>query len=109
MAEAYLNNQKDYILKRKYSFNTTQVGNKYMLVNSNNEYCGTLKVISEEFIPFKELKPEIVDYKLAGYKTFLEYKKHLYQDYNEDGKRLKEEFTEDSLLVYLKVKVLERF
>lgn len=109
MAEAYLNNQKDYILKRKYYFNTTQVGNKYMLVNLNNEYCGTLEVISEEFIPFKELKPEMVDYKLAGYKTFLEYKKHLYQDYNEDGKRLKEEFTEDSLLVYLKVKVLERF
>lgn len=35
IAEAYLSGQKDYFLKRKYSFNTeTQVGNRYMLVNS---------------------------------------------------------------------------
>ncbi|MCI8467800.1 MAG: hypothetical protein HFI08_06425 [Bacilli bacterium] len=110
IAEAYLNGQKDYILQRKYSFNNeTQVGKKYILVNSNSEYCGTLEVISEEFIPFKELKAEKVNYKMAGYKTFLDYKKHLYDDYREDGKMFDEEFTEDSLLIYLRVKVLERF
>ena len=85
------------------------MGKKYILVNSNSEYCGTLEVISEEFIPFKELKAEKVNYKMAGYKTFLDYKKHLYDDYREDGKMFDEEFTEDSLLIYLRVKVLERF
>ena len=110
IAEAYLNGQKDYILKRKYSFDKkTQVGDRYMVVNANNEYCGTLEVISEEFIPFKELKDEMVDYKFAGYKTFLEYQKHLYQDYLESAKMFQEEFTEESLLTYLKVKVLEKF
>lgn len=110
MAEAYISGKKDYILKRKYSFSKkTEAKNRYMVVNNDNEYCGTLEVISEEFIPFKELKAEMVDYKLAGYKTFLEYKEHLYHEYYEDGKMYKEEFTEDSLLTYLKVKVLEKF
>lgn len=110
ITEAYLNGKKDYILKRKYSFSkNTEVGNKYMVVNANNEYCGTLEIISEESIPFKDLKKEMVDYKLAGYKTFLEYKKHLYHDYHKDGEMFQEEFTKDSLLIYLKVKVLERF
>ena len=110
IADAYLNGRKNYILSRKYSFDEKKnVGNRYMVVNSDNEYCGTLEVISEEFIPFKDLKAEMVDYKLAGYKTFLAYKEHLYHDYEERGKMYKEEFTEDSLLIYLKVKVLERF
>ena len=55
------------------------------------------------------MKAEKVNYKMAGYKTFLDYKKHLYDDYREDGKMFDEEFTEDSLLIYLRVKVLERF
>jgi len=38
----------------------------------------------------------MVNYKLAGYKTFLDYKDHLYNDYLEKC----------SLLIYLKVKVL---
>lgn len=110
ISEAYLSGKKDYILSRKYSFDKkTQVGKHYMVVNPDNEYCGTLEVISEEFIPFKELKAEMVDYKLAGYETFLEYQEHLYHDYHEDGKTFKEEFTEDSLLIYLKVNVLEKF
>ena len=67
--------------------------------------CIRDRVISEEFIPFKELKAEMVDYKLAGYKTFLEYKKHLYQDYQERAKMFQEEFTEESLLTYLKWKL----
>ncbi len=110
VAEAYLSGKKDYILSRKYSFDKkTEVGRRYMVVNPDNEYCGTLEVISEEFLPFKDLKAEMVDYKLAGYKTFLDYKEHLYRDYQKDGKLFQEEFTEDSLLIYLKVKVLERF
>lgn len=51
----------------------------------------------------------MVDYKLEGYKTFLEYKKHLYQDYQKRAKMIQEEFTEESLITYLKVKVLEKF
>lgn len=110
IAEAYLSGMKNYVLKRNYSFSQdTEIGNKYMVVNKNNEYCGTLEVVSEEFLPFKDLKAEMVDYKLAGYKTFLDYKEHLYHDYQEKGKMFKEEFQEDSLLIYLKVKVLERF
>lgn len=107
IAEAYLNGKKNYILRRKYYFDDeTKIGDKFMVVNTNNEYCGTLEVISEEFLPFKDLKAEMVDFKLAGYKTFKDYKEHLYQAYQE---RDKEEFTEDSLLIYLKVKVLEKF
>lgn len=110
IAQAYLNGKKNYILNRKYSFDkTSSVGNRYMLVNPNNEYCGTLEVIDEQFIPYRDLKEEMVDYKLAGYKTFSEYKKHLYREYKEDGKIFQEEFTEDSLLIYLTVKVLEVF
>lgn len=108
IALAYLSGKKDYILKRKYHFRqNTEVGNRYLLVNENNQYCGALEVIREEFIPFKDLKADMVDYKLMGYKTFLEYKEH--QDYCEKSKMFHEEFTEDSLLLYLKVKVLERF
>lgn len=51
----------------------------------------------------------MVDYKIAGYKTFKEYKEHLLEEYQEEGKLFQEEFREDSLLVYLKVKVLEKF
>lgn len=110
VSDAYLSGKKDYILRRKYSFHDdTEVGNRYMLVNASNEYCGVLEVISEEFIPFKELKKDMVDYKLAGYKSFKEYKEHLYNDYQERGKMVNEEFTEDSLLIYLKVKVLKKF
>ncbi len=109
-AEAFLTGQKDYILKRKYSFDKKEeIGNCYMVVNMDNEYCGTLEVVREEIFPFKELKPEMVNYKLAGYKTFLEYKEYLYQKYQESAKMYQEEFTEDSLLSYLKVKVLEKF
>ena len=110
VAEAYLSGQKKYILTRKYSFDKkTEIGKRYLIVNMDNEYCGTLEVIKEEFFPFKELKAEMVNYKLSGYKTFLEYKNHLYQDYQERAKIFHEEFTEDSLLCYLKVKVLEKF
>ena len=81
VTEAYLNGKKDYILRRKYTFHKeTEVGNRYMVVNPENEYCGTLEVISEEFISFKDLKASKVDYKLTGYKTFLDYKEHLYQE-----------------------------
>lgn len=110
IADTYFNGNMNYILKRKYCFDKkTEVGNKYLVINSNNEYCGTLEVTSEEFLSLKDLKAEMVDYKLAGYKTFEEYKKHLYHTYQEKGKMLQEEFTEDSLLSYLKVKVLEKF
>ncbi len=110
IADAYLNGEKDYILNRKYSFDKkTNVGIRFMLENENNEYCGTLEVISEEFVPFKDLKEEMVDYKLAGYKTFSDYKEHLYNKYLDDERIYQEKFSEDSLLVYLKVKVLEKF
>lgn len=110
IAEAYINGKKDYIIDRKYSFRKSkEIGKRFMVVNSDNEYCGTLEIISEEQIPFKDLKEEMVDYKLAGYKTFSEYKKHLYDDYRESGKIYNEEFTEDSLISYSKVKVLEKF
>lgn len=110
IAEAYVNGKKDYILMRKYYFNEdTEVGNRYMVADHNNEYLGTLEVISEEILPFKDLQAKMVDYKLAGYKNFKEYKDHLYKDYTERGKYYKEEFNEDSLLIYLKVKVLEKF
>lgn len=110
ITEAYLSGKKDYILKRNYSFDrSTAVGSRYLIVNPNNEYCGTLEVIGEKLISFKDLKEEMVDYKLAGYKTFSEYKKHLYRDYRKRGNILQEEFTEESILIYLKVKVLEKF
>lgn len=110
VSEAYVEGKKDYILMRKYYFDKdSEVGNRYMVVDNNNEYVGSLEVISEEIIPFKDLKAKMVDYKLAGYKTFKEYKDHLYNEYSERGKYYKEEFNEDSLLIYLKVKVLEKF
>lgn len=110
MAEAYLNGTKDYVLERKYSFSKySRIGRKYLLVNSDNKYCGALEVISEEEIAFKDLNEEMVNYKLAGFKSFKEYKKHLYDDYKDRGKIIEEEFTENSILIYLKVKVLEKF
>lgn len=110
IAEAYINGKKDYIIKVKYSFdNETKVGRKYLVVNEDNRYVGSLEVISEEYISFKDLKEDMVDYKLAGYRSFKDYKQHLFYDYKEIGNIYQEEFKDDSLLIYLKVKVLEKF
>ena len=43
------------------------------------------------------------------HENYNQYKEHLQQEYLEDSKFYGEEFTENSLLVYLKIKVLEKF
>ena len=51
----------------------------------------------------------MVNYKLAGFNSFKEYKENLYNEFNSECKSFNEEFTKDSLIIYDKLEVVEKF
>lgn len=102
-------NEIEYLIYRKYGFNFTQVGIKYLVSDKSGNYRATIEIIEEKIIKFKELKANMIDYKKRGYKTFREYKDFLYNKYKDTGAIFNETFSEDSLISYEKFKVLEIF
>lgn len=51
----------------------------------------------------------MVDYKLAGFKNFKEYKNSLYNDFKDECDTYNEEFNDESLIIYVKLEVIEKF
>ena len=74
VANAIINDEKNYKIYIKYPFSSSKLNEKFLVVNTNYEYLGIVKVIKEDIIKFKDLKENMVDYKLAGFKNFNEYK-----------------------------------
>lgn len=51
----------------------------------------------------------MVDYKLAGFKNFNEYKDSMFKDFKEECEAYDEKFTKESLISYVKLEVVEKF
>lgn len=109
VANAIINGEKDYKIYIKHSFSSSKLNEKFLVVNTNYEYLGIVKVIKEDIIKFKDLEENMVDYKLAGFKNFNEYKNSMFKDFKEECEAYDEEFTEDSLISYVKLEVVEKF
>lgn len=109
VAEAIINGKKDYKLYVKHPFSAPILNEKFLVLNSKHEYTGIVKVIKEEYIKFKDLKEDMVDYKLAGFKNFKEYKNSLYNDFKDECNAYDEEFNDESLIIYVKLEVVEKF
>ena len=83
-------------------------GTKY-LVSYDGKYLGIVQVVDEKVIKFKDLSEDMVNYKLAGFKSFEEYKNNMKKEFIENGKIYNEEFTDESLVCYETLKVIEKF
>lgn len=109
VANAIINGEKDYKIYIKYPFSSSKLNEKFLVVNTNYEYLGIVKVIKEDIIKFKDLKENMVDYKLAGFKNFNEYKDSMFKDFKEECEAYDEKFTKESLISYVKLEVVEKF
>lgn len=104
--DAILNGKISY---RIFRYCGSRKNHKYFLVDNEENYYGVIEFFEEEKIKFKDIKENIVEYKVRGYKTFKEYKNKLYNDFLEDSKWFKEVFNENSEVLYAKFKVIEKF
>ena len=109
VANAIINGEKDYKIYIKHPFSSSKLNEKFLVVNTNYEYLGIVKVIKEDIIKFKDLKENMVDYKLAGFKNFNEYKDSMFKDFKEECEAYDEKFTKESLISYVKLEVVEKF
>ncbi len=108
VAKSILNGEKDYAIKVKYSFSEPSK-NKKSLIICNGTFIGVVENQSEEVIKFKDLKEEMVNFKLLGFKSFKEYKNNLKQEFKEESIMYNEKFTEESEIYYIKLKTIETF
>lgn len=109
VANAIINGEKDYKIYIKHPFSSSKLNEKFLVVNTNYEYLGIVKVIKEDIIKFKDLKENMVDYKLAGFKNFNEYKDSMFKDFKEECEAYDEKFTKESLISYVKLEIVEKF
>lgn len=108
IANAIITGKKNYRIYIQHSFSSSRLNEKYFIINSNYDYIGIVQIVSEEIIKFNELKESMVDYKLAGFKNFKDYKNNLLKEFKEECKLLSEDFTEDSLIKYVNLKVIKK-
>ena len=108
VVNAILSGTKDYLIYVQYSFSSSKLHDKFLLIDSNHKYLGAIEIVSEKIIPFKELKSNMINYQLAGFKNFNEYKDNLLNEFIEESKCFNELFTEDSLIKYTKIKVIKK-
>ena len=108
-ANSIINGKKDYIIFLKHIFTESKLNEKLLIIDDNYKYKGIIEIIKEEEIKLKDLKEDMVDYKSKGFNNFKEYKDKLYNDYKEQAKEYNEEFNNDSLIIYAKIKVIEKF
>lgn len=103
---AYLSGKKQEFISPLYSFHSSDIHQKYFLIDEEYNYLAILEIIEEIKIPFNELNEEIVYYDKTKYKTFLEYKKELKKYFKEDFKDFNEgNFTENSIVLIEKLKI----
>ncbi len=108
IANAIINGQKNYHIYIHHPFSSSRLNEKFLVINSNLEYLGIAKIISEEIIKFSDLKENMVEYKLAGFKNFKDYKNNLLKQFQKESKSYSEQFTEDSLINYVKLEVIKK-
>lgn len=108
IAKAIINGEKDYLININYSFSELTKNKKY-LVSYDDEFLGIVQTYSEEIIKFKDLKEEMVNYKLTCFKSFQDYKNDMKEKFEKDAKVYNEEFTDESLIGYVKLKVIKNF
>ena len=101
-----LDGHKDYMIFRR---NHPIKGNKYFIVDDEENYYCLIEFIADEKIQFKNINNEAVNYKGEGYKSFKAYKDNLYKNFFEDAKQCKEEFNEDSEVLYAKFRIITKF
>lgn len=106
IAKSILNGEKDYLVKAKYSFSEPSK-NKKCLIICNETFFGVVEIQSEVVIKFKDLKEEMINYKLLDFKSFKEYKNNLKQEFKEESKIYNEKFTDESEIYYIKLNVID--
>lgn len=99
---AYLSGEKQEFISPLYSFHSSNLHQKYFLVDEEYNYLSILEIAKEIKIPFKDLTDKIIYYDKTKYKTFLEYKRELkeyFKDFDEGN------FTENSYILIEKLKI----
>ena len=108
MVYAIISKEKDYEIYVNYPFSRSRVGEKILISDSDGYRCA-IKVISEEIMPFDKLSSDMVNYKLGGFNSFLEYKNSLFLKFVEDAKIFNEIFNNESMISYVKFEVIDKF
>lgn len=108
IAKAIINGEKDYIININYSF-SKPTENVRFLISYAGEFLGIVEACKEKIMKFKDLKEEMVNYRLAGFKSFQDYKNDMKKIFVKDAKVYNEEFTDESLIEYVKLKVIKNF
>ena len=98
-----LKEERDYRIFRRYS----RVGERYFLIDKNDNYRAILEFIEEDKIKFRDLTEDMVKYRTNGFKSFIEYKNDLYNKFLENSKWYNESFNENSNIIYAKFKLIE--
>lgn len=104
--QAMLDGTKDY---RIFSYCRTRIGDRYFLLDDEENFHALIEFTEEEQIPFKDLTEDKINYKVYGDKTFEDYKEKLLKQFQEDNKWREEKFTEDSPILYAKFKIIKKF
>lgn len=108
IANAIMSGEKNYLININYSFSELTKNKRY-LVSYDGEFLGIVQTYSEEIIKFKDLKEEMVNYKLTCFKSFQDYKDDMKEKFKKDAKIYNEDFTDESLINYAKLKIIEKF
>ena len=108
IAKAIMSGKKDYLININYSFSKPTKNEKY-LVSYDSEFLGIVESYSEEILKFKDLKEDMINYKLTGFKSFQDYKNDMKEKFKKDAKIYNEDFTDESLINYAKLKIIEKF
>ena len=109
IANAYINGTKNYSIYRKNKYDRTFKGERYLVIDNDYNYLGVVEVIKENIIKLKDLKEDMVLYKLLGFKTYKEYIDNMIKEFKEDAKYYNETFDLNSEIIYVTFKVMEKF
>lgn len=108
IAKAIMSGEKDYLINVNYSFSKPTKNRKY-LISYDNKFLGVVESYSEEIIKFKDLREDMINYKLTGFKNFQDYKNDMKEKFKEEARIYNEEFTDESLVNYMKLKIIKVF
>lgn len=104
--KAMLNKTKDY---RIFRYCGSRIGEKYFLLDEEENYHALIEFTEEKQIPFKDLTEDMVNFKVYGDKSFKEYKEKLLKQFKEDDNLYEEKFNENTPVLYAKFKIVEKF
>ncbi len=109
LANAYINGTKNYRIYRKNKYDRKFIGEKYFIIDDDYKYLGVVEVIKEKIIKLKDLKEDMVLYRLVGFNTYKEYIDNMIKEFKEDAKYYNETFDLNSDIIFVTYKVIEKF